>query len=172
MALFHEKVVSRNNEVVSAVEAIYVPSDDLLDAGVQSIYPYLDSTVSLSRDVYQRGIFPAVDILASNSSIIGSQFVGKDHYEHEHVVHGKGILNDVAGKELGHLFKAQHEPGKESEQGGHQYPEGAQGHGLLAGDFVRAACGKFDVRSKERGGGDGEDNPHDINRQHLRRLYL
>lgn len=81
MSGFHERLVSTKKGIISSIEAIYVPSDDVMDYGVQSIYPYLDSTVSLSRDVYQRGIFPAVDILASNSSIIGSQFVGKDHYE-------------------------------------------------------------------------------------------
>ncbi|HTK03932.1 MAG TPA: F0F1 ATP synthase subunit beta, partial [Alphaproteobacteria bacterium] len=62
MAAFHERLVSTKKGVISSIEAIYVPSDDSLDQGVQSIYPYLDSTVSLSRDVYQNGIFPAVDI--------------------------------------------------------------------------------------------------------------
>jgi F-type H+-transporting ATPase subunit beta len=81
MAIFHEKVVSRNSEVVSAVEAIYVPSDDLLDAGVQAIYPYLDSTVTLSRDIYQEGRFPAIDILSSNSRILSPDIIGKDHYD-------------------------------------------------------------------------------------------
>lgn len=81
MALFHEKIVSKNNEVVSAVEAIYVPSDDLLDAGVQSIYPYLDSIITLSRDIYQEGRFPAVDVLSSNSKILSPDIIGKDHYD-------------------------------------------------------------------------------------------
>ncbi len=81
MSNFHERLVSTKKGIISSIEAIYVPSDDAMDYGVQSIYPYLDSMVSLSRDVYQRGIFPAVDILASNSSIIGSEFVGRDHYE-------------------------------------------------------------------------------------------
>lgn len=81
MALFHEKIVSRNSEVVSAVEAIYVPSDDLLDAGVQAIYPYLDSTITLSRDIYQEGRFPAIDILSSNSRILSPAVIGKEHYD-------------------------------------------------------------------------------------------
>lgn len=81
MALFHEKIVSKNNEVVSAVEAIYVPSDDLLDAGVQSIYPYLDSIITLSRDIYQEGRFPAIDVLSSNSKILSPDVIGKEHYD-------------------------------------------------------------------------------------------
>lgn len=80
MATFHERIVSKNDEVVSAIEAIYVPSDDLLDAGVQSIYPYLDSVITLSRDIYQMGLFPAIDILSTSSRILSPKVVGNDHY--------------------------------------------------------------------------------------------
>lgn len=80
MALFHERIVSKNAEVMSAVEAIYVPSDDLLDAGVQSIYSYLDSVITLSRDIYQAGRFPAIDILSTNSRILSPNIIGEDHY--------------------------------------------------------------------------------------------
>ena len=51
MAEFHERLVSTQKGEVSTIEAIYVPSDDLLDQGVQSIFPYLDSVVTLSREV-------------------------------------------------------------------------------------------------------------------------
>lgn len=80
MALFHERVVSKNNETISAVEAIYVPSDDLLDAGVQAIYPYLDSVITLSRDIYQAGRFPAIDILSASSRVLSPASVGEEHY--------------------------------------------------------------------------------------------
>lgn len=79
MADFHERLVSTKSGVVSTIEAIYVPADDLLDHGVQSIFPYLDSTVVLSRNVYQEGILPAVDILASTSSALDPQIVGEHH---------------------------------------------------------------------------------------------
>ncbi|MEK7550896.1 MAG: F0F1 ATP synthase subunit beta [Patescibacteria group bacterium] len=81
MALFHERVVSKNNEVISAIEAIYVPSDDLLDAGVQAIYPYLDSVITLSRDIYQEGRFAAVDILTTSSRVLSPKMVGEEHYK-------------------------------------------------------------------------------------------
>lgn len=81
MANFHERLVSTNKGVVSSIEAIYVPSDDLLDQGVQSIMPYLDSTVTLSRSVYQEGRLPAVDILGSSSSSLNPKVVGEKHYE-------------------------------------------------------------------------------------------
>ena len=67
--------------MISAIEAIYVPSDDLLDNGVQSIFPYLDSVVTLSRSVYQQGRMPAVDILSTNSAVLTPSIVGRQHYE-------------------------------------------------------------------------------------------
>lgn len=80
MASFHERLVSTQKGAISSIEAIYVPSDDTLDYGVQSIYPYLDSILTLSRDIYQEGRFPAVDILSSGSSVLGIDEVGEKHY--------------------------------------------------------------------------------------------
>jgi len=81
MAAFHERLVSTKNAGGSAIEAIYIPSDDFLDHGIQSIFPYLDSIVTLSRAVYQEGRLPAIDILASGSTIIDESTVGQVHYE-------------------------------------------------------------------------------------------
>lgn len=81
MADFHERLVSTKNAAITSVEAIYVPADDLLDYGVQSIFPYLDSIVVLSRSVYQEGLLPAVDIMASSSLAMEPEVVGKEHYE-------------------------------------------------------------------------------------------
>lgn len=81
MASFHERLVSTKDGEVSTIEAIYVPSDDLLDSGVGSVYPYLDSIVTLSRGVYQTGHLPAVDILSSTSSLLSPEWIGLEHYE-------------------------------------------------------------------------------------------
>lgn len=81
MATFHERLVSTDKGAVSTIEAIYVPSDDLLDQGVQAVFPYLDSVVTLSRSVYQSGRLPAVDILGSTSSVLNPRAVGQRHYE-------------------------------------------------------------------------------------------
>jgi F-type H+-transporting ATPase subunit beta len=80
MAGFHERLSSRKSSIVSSVEAIYVPSDDLTDPGVQEVLPYLDSTITLSRDIYQEGRLPAIDLLASHSTIMSPTMVGDDHY--------------------------------------------------------------------------------------------
>ncbi len=81
MASFHERLASTNKNSITTLEAIYVPADDLTDSGVQSIFPYLDSGIILSRSVYQEGRFPAVDILSSNSSALNVETVGMDHYQ-------------------------------------------------------------------------------------------
>src|SRR6185437_6227644 len=81
MASFHERLVSTAANAITTFEAIYVPADDLTDSGVQAIFPYLDSGLILSRQVYQEGRFPAIDILSSNSSSLNTETVGEEHYQ-------------------------------------------------------------------------------------------
>ena len=97
MAMFHERLTANKNGMISAVEAIYVPADDLLDHAVQAIYPYLDSIVVLSRQVYQEGIQPAVDIIASASSALSREIVGQRHYEI--ALEAKTLLKQAQGLE-------------------------------------------------------------------------
>jgi len=80
VASLQERLVSSTNGSITSIEAIYVPSDDLTDYAVQSIFPYLHSNLVLSRDVYQQGRFPAVDMLASNSSALTPTMCGERHY--------------------------------------------------------------------------------------------
>jgi len=80
MAHFHERLVSTGSGVITCIEAVYVPADDLLDHGVQSIFPYLDSQVVMSRNIYQEGLLPAVDILGSTSSALTPGIVGDEHF--------------------------------------------------------------------------------------------
>ena len=80
MAKFHERLVSTKAGVISTIEAIYIPADDLFDYAVQSIYPYLESVVVLSRSEYQAGLLPAVDILASTSTALEPSTVGDEHF--------------------------------------------------------------------------------------------
>lgn len=81
IAEFHESLVSTDKAFVSSIEAIYVPADDLLDSGIQSVYSYLDSFIILSREVYQEGRFPAIDLLASTSSLLTADIVGEKHFQ-------------------------------------------------------------------------------------------
>lgn len=79
MAFFHERSTSTQNASITSIEAIYVPSDDITDQAVQAIFPYLDATIVLSRNVYQEGRYPAVDLLSSDSSALDPQIVGEKH---------------------------------------------------------------------------------------------
>lgn len=81
MASFHERLTPGVHASISTIEAIYVPNDDILDQGVQAVFPYLDSTVALSRNIYQEGFLPAVDILSSTSANLNASVVGQLHYE-------------------------------------------------------------------------------------------
>lgn len=81
MGQLHERLVSYPNGSITSIEAVYVPSDDITDYGVQAVFPYLDSTVVLSRNVYQEGRFPAVDFLSSTSSALNVETVGQRHYD-------------------------------------------------------------------------------------------
>lgn len=97
MASFHERLVSTPKASISTIEAIYVPADDLLDHGVQSIFPYLDSVVVLSRSLYQEGILPAVDVLSTSSTTLHPRSVGDYHYET--VLKAKSMLKQAQSLE-------------------------------------------------------------------------
>lgn len=81
MAFLHERLVSTSRSAVSTVEAVYIPSDDLLDQAVQSVFSHLDTAVVFSRDVYQQNLLPAVDPLNSYSAALSPQTAGELHYE-------------------------------------------------------------------------------------------
>lgn len=81
MGVFHERLLSTKTSAITSFEAIYVPSDDISDYGVQSVFPYLDSSVVLSRAIYQEGRFPAIDVLSSLSSALDIEHVGELHYQ-------------------------------------------------------------------------------------------
>lgn len=81
MASFHERLASTNTNNITSIEAIYIPNDDILDQGVQAILPYLDSTIILSRVIYQEGKMPAIDFISSTSSALTPEFVTKEHYQ-------------------------------------------------------------------------------------------
>jgi len=75
-----ERLVATKEASITSIEAIYVPADDITDPAVQAVMPYFDSVVIFSRDIYQEGRLPAIDLLASSSSLISPDFLGKDHY--------------------------------------------------------------------------------------------
>ncbi|MBL8031962.1 MAG: hypothetical protein JNK33_06620, partial [Candidatus Doudnabacteria bacterium] len=77
----HERLTSTKQSSITTIEAVYLPSDDISDYSVRSIFPYLDSYIVLSRDVYQEGRLPAIDLLSCSSSAMNPDTVGHQHYE-------------------------------------------------------------------------------------------
>lgn len=76
-----QRFVSTENGVITSIQAVYVPADDITDPGVQAILPFLDSAIILSRKVYEEGRVPAIDFLASSSSALDPKIVGERHYK-------------------------------------------------------------------------------------------
>ncbi|HET9412059.1 MAG TPA: F0F1 ATP synthase subunit beta [Candidatus Saccharimonadales bacterium] len=75
-----DRLTSNQNGSITAVEAIYIPADDLTDPAVQEIAQQLDSTVVLSRSVAESGVRPAVDMVRTVSSLLSPDIVGDRHY--------------------------------------------------------------------------------------------
>ena len=66
---------------ITSVQAVYVPADDYTDPAPATVFAHLDATVSLERSIAERGIFPAVDPLASTSRMLDPLVVGEEHYQ-------------------------------------------------------------------------------------------
>lgn len=81
LAQFHERLYSNKKGTITTIETVFIPADDILDYSVQATIPYLDTTIVLSREIYQKGLLPAVDILASTSESLNTEVVGDDHYD-------------------------------------------------------------------------------------------
>lgn len=76
-----ERITSTRNGSITSVQAVYVPADDLTDPAPATTFAHLDATTVLSRKIVEKGIYPAVDPLESNSRILEADVVGQEHYE-------------------------------------------------------------------------------------------
>jgi F-type H+-transporting ATPase subunit beta len=81
MGQLQERITSTTKGSVTSVQAIYVPADDYTDPAPVATFAHLDSTINLERSIAERGLYPAVDPLASSSRILDPLIVGQDHYE-------------------------------------------------------------------------------------------
>ncbi|HTQ96191.1 MAG TPA: F0F1 ATP synthase subunit beta [Candidatus Acidoferrum sp.] len=75
-----ERITSTKTGSITSVQAIYVPADDYTDPAPAATFTHLDATTNLSRQIVERGIYPAVDPLASSSRILDPRVVGQEHY--------------------------------------------------------------------------------------------
>lgn len=81
LAQLQERIASTRRAAISSVQAIYVPADDMTDPAVAATFAHLDAQIVLSRRSAARGLYPAVDPLASSSRLLTPEIVGHDHYE-------------------------------------------------------------------------------------------
>ncbi|MFI4988853.1 MAG: F0F1 ATP synthase subunit beta, partial [Alphaproteobacteria bacterium] len=80
VAELEERIASTAGAAITSIQAVYVPADDFTDPAVAEIFSHLDSSIVLSRDMASEGMYPAVDPLASTSSLLDPRLVGQVHY--------------------------------------------------------------------------------------------
>ncbi len=81
MGQLQERITSTRGHSITSMQAIYVPADDITDPAPHTVFAHLDCTTVLSREITQKGIFPAVDPLDSTSRILDAKYVGQEHYD-------------------------------------------------------------------------------------------
>lgn len=80
MGELQERITSTKKGSITSMQAVYVPADDFTDPAPVATFPHLDSTLWLSRQIAELGIYPAVDPLRSTSRILDPKIVGEEHY--------------------------------------------------------------------------------------------
>jgi F-type H+-transporting ATPase subunit beta len=80
IAEFEERIASVAGAAITSIQAVYVPADDFTDPAVAEIFSHLDSSIVLSRRMASEGMYPAIDPLASTSSLLDPRLVGEAHY--------------------------------------------------------------------------------------------
>ncbi len=81
MGELQERITSTSKGAVTSVQAVYVPADDLTDPAPATAFTHLDAFIVLARSITEKGIYPAIDPLASSSRILDRQYVGDRHYD-------------------------------------------------------------------------------------------
>jgi F-type H+/Na+-transporting ATPase subunit beta len=101
LAEVEERLVSTGKGSITSVQAIYVPADDITDPACAGVFPHLDTTVVLSREIAAKGLYPAIDPLLSTSKFLSPEDVGVRHCDishkvREHLSRYKELLDIIA----------------------------------------------------------------------------
>jgi F-type H+-transporting ATPase subunit beta len=80
MGELQERITSTHHGSITSMQAVYVPADDYSDPAPVATFTHLDATIALERSIAEKGIYPAVDPLASTSRILDPNIVGAEHY--------------------------------------------------------------------------------------------
>ncbi len=81
LAELEERITSTRRGSITSVQAIFVPADDFTDPAPHTTFAHLDATIQLTRELAEKGIYPAVDPLVSTSTMLNPQVVSEKHYE-------------------------------------------------------------------------------------------
>ena len=81
MGELQERITSTKQGSVTSMQAVYVPADDYTDPAPATTFAHLDSTIVLERAIFEQGIYPAIDPLASTSRLLDPTVVGDEHYD-------------------------------------------------------------------------------------------
>src|ERR1700733_1032116 len=81
MGQLQERITSPRGHSIPSMQAIYVPADDITDPAPHTVFAHLDATTVLSRAITEKGIYPAVDPLASTSRLLDPAYIGQEHYD-------------------------------------------------------------------------------------------
>ena len=81
MGQLQERITSTRGHSITSMQAIYVPADDYTDPAPATTFAHLDATTNLERSISDKGIYPAVDPLASSSRILAPEYVGAEHFQ-------------------------------------------------------------------------------------------
>ncbi len=80
MGELQERITSTTKGAITSVQAVYVPADDPTDPAPANAFQHLDAFIYLERRISEKGIYPAVDPLASSSRLLDPQYIGERHY--------------------------------------------------------------------------------------------
>ncbi len=80
LGALQERITSTKRGAITSVQAVYVPADDPTDPAPATAFSHLDAFIYLERKISEKGIYPAIDPLASSSRILDPQYVGERHY--------------------------------------------------------------------------------------------
>ncbi len=100
LALLEERIASTSRNAITSLQAVYVPADDLTDPAVVAVFSHLDGSLVLSRDMAEKGIYPAVDVLRSSAISLDEEIVGGRHFKIASEV--KAVLQKY--QELSHII--------------------------------------------------------------------
>ncbi len=81
ISTLEDRLIPTENGTITSFQNVYVPADEITDAGVVAVTSLLDTSIVLSRGVAQKGIYPPIDLFTSSSSTLSKAFLGEAHFK-------------------------------------------------------------------------------------------